>query len=290
MQSTPQVRSLPFDGACGEPRPGYGCGVLTPYRQILDTLQPIGEGRWRGATTPDWLQGRSLFGGLQVAFALRAMRSLVALELPLRSLQVTFLAPVPPGAVEVEAKVLRAGKNVIQAEGRIVSGAQTLALVLGIFGAARSSVISVVPPGPERISGSSETLAQIPGATPAFLEHFRMCWLRGRPPFTQTPERTAVIEVDLRDEGRASELHLPAIADSIPPVALSMLAAPTPGSSMTWMLELLQESYDGLPLAGWRFDVEVTAAAHGYTSQSALLWTPDGRPAALSRQNMVVFG
>ena len=69
-----------------------------------------------------------------------------------------------------------------------------------------------------------------------------------------------------------------------------MLKAPAPGASMTWMLEFLQDNFDGLPLEGWRLDAEVLAAAHGYTSQSAIVWTPDGRPAALSRQTMVVFG
>ena len=40
----------------------------------------------------DWLQGRTLFGGLQAVVGLAAMRTL-APAAPLRSLQVTFLAP-----------------------------------------------------------------------------------------------------------------------------------------------------------------------------------------------------
>ena len=45
----------------------------------------------------DWLQGRSMFGGMQAALALKAMRTLVPEEFPLRTLQTTFMAPIPAG-------------------------------------------------------------------------------------------------------------------------------------------------------------------------------------------------
>ena len=45
------------------------------------------------AIPDDWAQGRSVFGGLQAAFAVRAMRTLEPAA-PLRSLQVTFVAPI----------------------------------------------------------------------------------------------------------------------------------------------------------------------------------------------------
>jgi hypothetical protein len=96
--------------------------------------------------------------------------------------------------------------------------------------------------------------------------------------------------VGFKHSGTVTELHLPAIADVIPPLAITLLRKPAPGSSMTWMLELLADRYDHLPLQGWRFDAEVLSAADGYTSQTAMIWAPDGSPAMLSRQSMVVFG
>ena len=50
-----------------------------------------------------WTQGRTLFGGLQAALLVRAMRSHLAPdpELPLRSLQVVFVGPVMPGRVAI---------------------------------------------------------------------------------------------------------------------------------------------------------------------------------------------
>ena len=69
-----------------------------------------------------------------------------------------------------------------------------------------------------------------------------------------------------------------------------MLPRPTPGSSMTWMLELCREDFAALPLDGWRIDAELVAARDGYTSQSTLIHAPHGALAAISRQSMVVFG
>ena len=122
-----------------------------------------------------------------------------------------------------------------------------------------------------------------------------MRWLRGSPPGAGDPSREAALTVALRDPGAvATEAHVLAFADVAPPIALAMLKARVPGSSLTWTLEMLREGGDAgllaLPLAGWRLDVELVAAAGGYTNQSEMVWGPGGEPVALSRQCMVVFG
>jgi acyl-Coa thioesterase superfamily protein len=88
----------------------------------------------------------------------------------------------------------------------------------------------------------------------------------------------------------ASEAHVVAIADAIPPLALAMLTQPAPGSSVTWTLELLVDRFDDLPLAGWLVEAEVRAGRNGYTSQSSTIFAPGGRAVAMSHQSMVVFG
>jgi len=85
--------------------------ALTPYSQLLAAIAR-GDGEASVDVPEDWLQGRTLFGGLQAAIALAAMRTL-APAWPLRSLQVTFLAPVPGGPVRAKARVLRSGKNAL---------------------------------------------------------------------------------------------------------------------------------------------------------------------------------
>ena len=71
--------------------------AATPYSKLLAAVA-AGDGVANLDVPDDWLQGRTLFGGLQVAIALAAMRT-VAPAAPLRTLQATFLSPVPGGPV-----------------------------------------------------------------------------------------------------------------------------------------------------------------------------------------------
>lgn len=245
---------------------------------------------WIARVPADWLQGRSTFGGLQSALALRALRS-VAPEHPLRVLQTTFIAPVGEGAMRIVPSVLRAGKTTIHAEAKIFDGSTLAALVVGVFGKSRPSEIRVVPRQPVVDRSRIVALPRGAGFVPAFLQHFDTRWLRGGPPGSGATSTEAVVEVDLRDTGPVTEAHVVAIADVTPPVALSMLKASSPGSSLTWTLEMLrEEAFEALPLGTWRLDVELVAGGGGYTSQSEIVWGPGGEPIAISRQSMVVFG
>src|ERR1700754_156260 len=134
----------------------------TPYSVLMSQARAA-AGEASVHVPEDWLQGRTLFGGLQAAIALRAMRSLVP-EAPLRSLQTTFVGPVPGGLVRAAARVLRSGKNATHVEARIVDGDATLAVMVGIFGLARDSSVSVVPRQPAVAPGKVTEMRYVPGA------------------------------------------------------------------------------------------------------------------------------
>lgn len=239
----------------------------------------------------DWLQGRSVFGGLQAAIAVQALRTVVDPAVPLRALQMAFIAPVPQGVVRADARPLRSGKNVTHAESTLRGAdGQTLAHVIGVFGAARASEVQRAPTMPEVDSARSIRFPFLAGVVPSFTQHFAATWQRGGLPFTGDPEPCHVVTLDLKDPGPVTELHLVAIADFIPPVALSLLRSPAPGSSLTWLLELTSHRFSDWSTSGWRIDAELEAARDGYTSQATRIWAPDGQLAALSRQSMVVFG
>lgn len=259
------------------------------FSDVMQGVMRHGDG-WRALVSEDWLQGRSVFGGLQAALALRAMRALVPADMPLRSLQTTFVAPVPAGPVMIRAQCLRQGRSAIQLEASLIDGEQTLCRLLGVFGRARPSVLNFQPVQPSVSTATPRELHYIEGRMPAFTQHFRACWLRGDLPFSGGRQRESVLRISLRDEGPVDETHVLAFGDFIPPIALSMFDQPTPGSSLTWMLELLRDRYDDLGLDDWRIDAELIAARDGYTQQGVVLWGPNGEPVALSRQSMVVFG
>jgi acyl-CoA thioesterase len=131
----------------------------------------------------DWTQGRTAFGGLQAAMAITAMRRLVPAQIPLRVLQVTFIGPVAPGDVAVQARVLRTGKSVTHAEARLVSGSDIGCVVVGVFGSVRESSLAIdncVYPELPAAEGLPDMLL-FPGITPNFLQHCA-------PPFTGARE------------------------------------------------------------------------------------------------------
>ena len=237
----------------------------------------------------DWLQGRTLFGGMQAVVGVAAMRTLEP-ESPLRSLQVTFLAPVPGGPVRAVARVLRSGKNTTHVEARIVDGDNTLALMVGIFGVARTSAVTLRPRQPAAPPSGNQEVTRLAVGAPNFTQHFKARWLAGGPPWSGASEPENVIELAMRDTGNATESHVLAMADYIPPIALSYLKTPVPAASLNWMLELVAEDVGSMPLEGWRLDAQMTAASAGYIHQSLTLWGPGGVPVALGRQTMVVFG
>jgi acyl-coenzyme A thioesterase PaaI-like protein len=264
--------------------------AATPYSKLLAAVA-VGDGVANLDVPDDWLQGRTLFGGLQVAIALAAMRT-VAPAAPLRTLQATFLSPVPGGPVRAKARVLRSGKNATHVEGRIVGATdETLALVIGVFGPARESAVQLHPRQPAVTEGAGAfELPFVAGTTPNFTQHFRARWLTGGAPFTGSTNPENVIALGMHDGGHATEAHVVAMADFIPPIALSYLKVRVAAASLTWMLELLVDDVSTLPLDGWRVDATMEAAGGGYSTQSLLLWGPGGVPVALGRQSMVVFG
>ena len=264
--------------------------TTTPFSVLLSRIH-ASEGASTLDVPEDWLQGRTLFGGLQAVVGLAAMRSL-APDAPLRSLQVTFLAPVPGGPVTARAKILRSGKSATHVEARIVDGDNTLAIMVGVFGLPRTSAVTLRPQQPRVTPEDPVELPFVPGVAPNFTQHFRARWIAGGRPWSGIQKPDSVIELAMRDRGNATESHVVAMADFLPPIALSYLKTPVAAASLTWMLELLTEDVSSLslPLDGWRIDATMTAAHGGYINQSSTLWGPGGVPVALGRQTMVVFG
>jgi hypothetical protein len=270
--------------------------MATPFTRLLESARSHARGLTL-EVPDDWEQGRSVFGGMQAALALRAMRALVP-SAPLRALQTTFIAPVA-GVLDVQVSVLREGKNATHVEARVrahepgragVHEAATAALVIGVFGTPRESSARVTPVQPPLEVPSPVPLIHVPGITPNFIQHFDGRLLRGALPFAGVNATEASYQASLRDAAAVGEAHLVALADYVPPLALSHLRRPAPGSTVTWLLELLGEGTELPPSSEVRIDVHLVAAQHGYTSQAVTLWGPAGEALALSHQSMLVFG
>jgi acyl-CoA thioesterase len=272
------------------------------FGEVLDDLHRDGDG-WSVVIPRSWSNGRTVFGGLQVALSVRAMRGALDRRLgegqggigalPLRSLQTTFVAPVSAGnPVALRAEFLRSGRSATHARCDLLQDGQVACTTVAIFGAARPSRIILDIPRPD-VQADPERLPDIPsipGVTPEFMRHLQLRWAVGRAPYSGHDEPHSTIFARLLDSGCSAEDALLALADSIPTPALSMLEKPAPATSINWMLELIGDP-SLLDRQHWSLiGTDVRAGADGYLSQTSVLWGPGGHAFSVSHQSVAIFG
>ncbi len=268
--------------------------MSSEFSVVLESMRRDGD-RLAVVVPDDWLQGRSVFGGMQMALAMRAMRATMPGEargLPLRTALVTFVAPLPGcQAITARAEMLRVGRSTAHARCDLMHDADVACSVTAVFGQPRPSQFVREIPRPEVPAGPEELIDTVLDArvAPAFVQHLQMRWAQGGPPGSGQPEPRTSIYVRLRDRRCDPEDALVALADSIPTPVLSMLRKRAPASSLTWMLEVVRDPVH-LDVHDWVFiDTDVRAGTDGYLSQTSLLYGADGHAYAVSHQTVGVF-
>ncbi len=241
---------------------------------------------------PSWGQGRATFGGVIAALLYQHVHNVVASEQPLRSLTMSFVAPVTVGAVTLESRVVRRGKSVIQAESRMLQHGEVVALMLASFGASRASTVIVAPDVAPvfKTPEASVPLPYIPNVVPEFTRHFDLHWAVGSLPFSANHSSTMGGWVRFNAETGQSQIsHLLALVDSWPPSVLQMFNIIAPISTLTWTIEFLANTIDSEISDWWQYLAEADASSDGYAHIGAKLWSKSGQLVAISRQTVAVF-
>ncbi|WP_166836811.1 acyl-CoA thioesterase [Rheinheimera pleomorphica] len=238
-----------------------------------------------------WGQGRAVFGGMAAALAMAHLLPVIPQNMPVRSVSVSFVAPLNAGPASVQRRILRRGKSVIQAQVDIVQDNQVALVLLASFGAARPSAHQLTADtAPQWQTESSLTLPK-QGPVPEFTTHFDYRIAHGQLPFSASPLRQ--LGGDIRMAGHESKqagiLELLALVDAWPPVSLTLLNQPAPASSLTWTIEFIAHDLPFSNTDWWRYLAEIDYGADGYHHIAAKLWQPDGKLAAISRQTVTVF-
>lgn len=269
---------------------------ITPLAQVLDHRQSVGQGvSFR--ITEDWLQGRTMFGGVLSVMAVQAMRDICGSDWPLRALQTNFVGPVSPGLVHVDVTLLRQGKNIRQVKAQILQAnaegmEQIAGILLGSFGVGRESVLPSLRPPQVAVANAVETSYPwpfIPGMTPPFTRHLEFRHAEGGVPFSGDDSWHSRTYVRLLDNaGIDTELQAIILADAGPTPALAQLRGYTPASSVSWALELRPVSI-GQRDGHWRMDKDALAVGEGFVNEKTTLWTPCGQLAALGYQVVAVY-
>jgi hypothetical protein len=158
-------------------------------------------GEYRAEPSEDWRQGRTLFGGLSACLAVASAIKAFPTLPPLRSAQLTFIAPVT-GVLVIKPRILRAGKSAIfvAADGTTETG--TALQVTLVFGGARRSTHAywALPmPHVEAPNALPDFFSE--SFSPRFTGHFEARIAGGAPPVSgaANPESSAK-RWDLQDD------------------------------------------------------------------------------------------
>lgn len=273
-----------------------GSGEIVPNMtdSDIDKILTALEGSRSNTTnfSANWAQGRSAFGGISAAFAVTGMRKLLTSTQPLRSLMVSFVAPLPPGQLTVDAKIQRQGKNVTQCSADVIANDVLCLQAMAVFGnprdAFRAPTLITADPIPREkgipFSDHGDRL-------PAFLQYFDGCWVDGGIPFSGNFVPQLKMWVRHKSNLAAFPVEkIVTIADIPPPVILSHFTQPpVPSSSLSWSLEFVVAP-ESITSEWFYLEFNTEAAADGYTQQSGKIFDESGRLCALSRQCMAYFG
>uniref|UniRef100_B0T5W5 Acyl-CoA thioesterase n=1 Tax=Caulobacter sp. (strain K31) TaxID=366602 RepID=B0T5W5_CAUSK len=259
---------------------------MTPYTDLIAAMATTETG-FVAHVTDDWRQGRTTYGGLSAALCLEAALMAVPDAPPLRSGQFAFVGPAA-GELEIRTQVLRRGKSTLFM-GVDLMGEQGLATrAILTFGAARESRIAHRDlPAPAAIAPKEAPDFFPGGAGPNFTQQFEFKRAGGSP-IGQPGAPDFLVWIRHKDPAARSLAALVALADALPPPALTLFPEFAPISTMTWSLDVLAQ-----PRAdddGWRLmKSRADTVLEGYSAQDMAVWDSAGTPLIVARQNVAVF-
>jgi len=266
---------------------------MTPLSKVL-RLKPEGPGPSVGFTTEipqDWAQGRTTFGGLLAATAIRALQP-SAQGRPMRSFVMDCVRSTLPGELRVIPEVLRVGSTLLHTRATLLQQGEVCAVLQGTFGDARASKLRREGARGPQSNLPPEQLVRMPyidGAMPAYTQHFDYRWTSQHGLFSGAPEGKLSGYVRSIDADRVDSAVIAALIDSFPPAVLTQLSAPASSSTVTWMVSFTHARPAIAINKFCRYESVTTSALDGYAGIDTKLWDDEGRLLADSRQLVLEF-
>jgi acyl-CoA thioesterase len=262
---------------------------MASFDEVMAGVRADGEG-WVATPTDDWLQGRTLYGGLSAALALRACELAVPGLPPLRAGQVAFIGPAA-GEVRMAPRVVRQGKSVTFMGCDLLSGGAVALRALFAFGGARESAYAAVAPPPPlfRPPGDCPPLWPGSGVGPSFAQHLNQRLAGELRPLSGADRGDLLVWVKHAEPVTPGQVALVAMGDALPPASFSRFNGPAMISTMTWSFDLFDPGHaDG---SGWLLlHSRDDGVGEGYAGQDMGMWDETGRPLMRGRQSVAVFG
>lgn len=259
------------------------------WSHIKSSITVEGEG-YRVDIPAHWKQGRTAYGGLTAALMLAGAQTRFADLPPLRSALINFVGPVTDSPL-LTANLERKGRNVTSVSAGAHIGDQAVGRAEFLFGAARSSDISVDCPAPEAIAPEGAepfTPEAAKDMVPQFFHNFDTRLIAGARPMMGEEGYIRTWSRHKDPASREGTAALLCLADVLPPAAMPLLRKFAPVSSMSWIFNLLTDNprtEDGW----WHVEARLTAARGGYSSQVMRIWNTDGELVVEGMQSIAIF-
>ncbi len=240
-----------------------------------------------------WTQGRTIYGGVSAALIYKAIRESIPSENQMRSFNTAFIGPLEANKeFTIRVEILRQGKNVTQAMGRIIQNGNTAVLSQASFGVNRQSKIRVHNNLEHGLEGpiKANFLPAIPKVTPKFISQFELAKTDGGWPFTGNKNSHTFGRMRFKVAPKAfTEAHLVSLIDVWPPTVLQQLKWPAAASTVNWNLEFIHPHQQFNPTDWFVYKAKTRHAQDGYANTEAEVWDSSGALVALSRQTVAVF-
>lgn len=262
---------------------------MTALGPVIDTLAPDGE-VWVIEAPAAWAQGRTLYGGITAALAYEAIRRGLGDLGPLRSSQFMFVGPAS-GRLRFEPKLLRRGRSSAMVGVECLNEEGVAARATFAFGSARESKVTHDLLAMPNVAPADACPPFRKGASPTrgFWDNFETRLAAGGRIFDNGADHpTFSVWTRFLDVGGADPMTaLLALADCLPPAAVTQFPGPAPISTITWTVDVLAPPTN---IEGWHLlHAASDHSASGYSMQSMMLWDGEGRPLAVGRQAVAIF-
>jgi acyl-CoA thioesterase len=264
---------------------------VTSYTDLIAAITATETGH-TAHVTDDWRQGRTTYGGLSAALCLEAALRAAPDAPPLRSGQFAFVGPAA-GALEIRTEILRRGKSTLFMGVDLIGEQGPATRAILTFGAARESRLSHVDLPCPTVPPPEDAPDFFPaGGGPNFTQQFEFKRAGGTKIGTPgAPD--FLVWIRHKDPAARSLAALVALADALPPPAVTLFPERAPISTMTWSLDVLAD----VPAAtssqgddGWRLmKSRADTILEGYSAQDMAIWDRAGTPLIVARQNVAVF-
>lgn len=261
---------------------------MTDLSTLLSGIKPT-DGIYQATATEDWLQGRTIYGGLSAAFGVECSLDAFKDMPPLRTAQFAFIGPAT-GTLKITPSILRKGKSTVfvgvESEGE--GGLATRSTLC--FGATRKAAFNPsavrcpdvpppeeCPPFPLAIEGLN------------FARHFERRTAAGNAPFTSKQQLTTTTWIrHLENRPPSTAAAALVLADAVLPAAMAFFDEYKPLSTMTWTVDMTSENLQN-EAGWWLIEVRAEMLSGGYSTQTMLVWNFQRELVMVCRQYIAVF-